>query len=325
MGFFILGDKMNNELIEYRQSQLTIPKCAVSKNKLEFDPSLTFDEWKEAGRFLKQVEGSVQFWIGDWLNFGKKKYEHGRYKIALNELGYELKTLENISYISESIESSRRREDLGFSHHSEVAPLLPEEQSQWLDKAEQDHLSVRELRTQIKEAKRPEPIPISDGKYQVIYADPPWQYSNTGFEQGAERYYPTMPTEDICNLPIQGLVTERSVLFLWATNAFLKEGIQVCEAWGFNYKTNFVWIKNAGPSIGWFVKSRHELLLIATKGDGVHPSEKLVSWFNADIRKHSQKPEIVYEIIERMYPGPYIELFARNERISWRSWGNEIR
>ncbi len=169
-----------------------------------------------------------------------------------------------------------------------------------------------------------EALPLPKGKYRVIYADPPWQYQNIGFDESAEKQYPTMSVEEICALPIQELIIDEAVLFLWVTNAFISEGLQVCKAWGFEYKTNFAWIKNSGPSMGWFTKSRHELLFIATKGEGLHPSEKFLSWFEGKVRKHSQKPECVYEMIEKMYPGPYIELFARIKRKRWNSWGIEL-
>jgi len=165
---------------------------------------------------------------------------------------------------------------------------------------------------------------LPEGKYFVFYGDPPWQFDNSGFTESAEQKYPTMPVESICDLPIKDLIDKKAVLFLWVTNAFLREGLQVCEAWGFEYKTNLVWIKNTGPSIGWFSQSRHELLFIATKGDGVHPTEKMISWFEAEVTQHSKKPERVYEMIETMYSGPYIELFARNKRKGWDSWGNEL-
>ncbi|GAJ10414.1 unnamed protein product, partial [marine sediment metagenome] len=127
------------------------------------------------------------------------------------------------------------------------------------------------------------------GKFNVLYADPPWQYSNTGFRESAEHQYSTMPVEEICALPIQELITDKAVLFLWVTNAFINEGLQVCEAWNFSYKTNFVWIKNRGQWMGWFSRGKHELLFIATRGEGMHPRERPDSYFEAKIRKHSLK------------------------------------
>lgn len=168
------------------------------------------------------------------------------------------------------------------------------------------------------------------GKYSVIYADPPWQYNNSGFEESAKSHYPTEETtkiinlEDISGKPVTELTTNDSVLFLWATNPFLMEGLEVVDSWGFKYKTNFAWIKNKGPSIGWFNKGRHELVLIGVEKDNRHPAEKYNSWFEAEVTTHSKKPELVYEMIERMYAGPYIELFARNTREGWDSWGNEV-
>jgi N6-adenosine-specific RNA methylase IME4 len=172
--------------------------------------------------------------------------------------------------------------------------------------------------------KSSEVIPLPEGKYRVIYADPAWQFDNAGFEQSAEKQYPTMSTEEICNLKIQEKIGKEAVLFLWATNAMLEDALEVTKAWGFQYKTNLVWIKTKGPSIGWFTKSRHELLLIATKGEGMHPKEKPQSWFKGEVTKHSKKPEHIYQLIEQMYDGPYLEMFARQTRKGWSSWGNEI-
>jgi len=114
-------------------------------------------------------------------------------------------------------------------------------------------------------------------------------------------------------------------LFLWATNAMLEDALRVMTAWGFQYKTNLVWIKDRAPGMGWFTNSKHELILIGVTGQGLHPAIKVDSWVKAEVARHSQKPEIFYEIIEKMYPKQnYIELFARNKRPRWTSWGNEV-
>jgi len=169
--------------------------------------------------------------------------------------------------------------------------------------------------------------PVPEGKFNVIYADPPWQYSNSGFDESAARHYPTMTNEEIYDLieKLNPAIANPAVLFMWVTNPFLWIGHQVLEAWSFEYKTDMVWIKNKGPSMGWFVTSRHEHLFIATRGEGMHPEFRPTSWFQADATRHSKKPEIMYETIEKMYPkGKYLELFARNTRSNWTSWGNEI-
>jgi len=172
--------------------------------------------------------------------------------------------------------------------------------------------------------------PFPEGKYQVIYADPPWQYDNTGLGGSAENHYPTLSAteleelEDSASRQVTDLPGDNAVLFLWATAPFTPEGLQLCEAWGFEYKTHFVWIKDKATygKLGFYVYSQHELLLVATKGSCLPQEGSLVpSIIVAPKGDHSSKPELVYEIIERMYPGPYIELFARERRDGWKSWG----
>jgi len=171
-------------------------------------------------------------------------------------------------------------------------------------------------------AKREQPLPA--GRFQVIYADPPWRYENSGFNESADAQYPTMALDDICALPIHQLTTDTSVLFLWATNPLLLEAIKVLESWGFEYKTNIAWVKDAGRGKGWFLKSKHELLLIGVKPDTPHPAERPDSAFEAARGTvHSRKPVRAYEIIEAMYPGSKVELFARVARNGWSLWGNE--
>lgn len=166
---------------------------------------------------------------------------------------------------------------------------------------------------------------------QVLYADPPWAFSNAGFDQSAARQYPVMELEDICSLKdktgksVRKLTSEkRSVLFLWVPEALIPEGLEVIKSWGFEYKAQLIWVKDKSPGIGWWVNSKHEILCISSKGEDLHPSIKYDSVFEAPVTKHSQKPEQVYEMIEAMYTGPYIELFARNKRKGWEVWGNQI-
>ncbi len=180
--------------------------------------------------------------------------------------------------------------------------------------------SIKQLIIELKRREARE-LPFPDGKYRVIYADPPWQYNNSGFVTSAEKQYPTMSTEEIGNLPVRDLADENAVLFLWATNPLLEDALKVCKAWGFDYKTNFVWIKNQHTS-GFYCFGQHELLFIATKGSMLPKADGLrSSVVNAMRREHSRKPDEFYDIIEAMYDGPYIELFARNNREGWAGWG----
>jgi N6-adenosine-specific RNA methylase IME4 len=162
------------------------------------------------------------------------------------------------------------------------------------------------------------------GKYTVIYADPPWSYNNSGFDQSASNTYPTMPTSEICAMPVTDLLTGNAVLFLWVTSPLLPDGLEVMQAWGFTYKASMVWIKNRAPGMGFWVQTYHELLLIGERGS-MKPAQKPPSVVTEDVTTHSKKPSTVYEIIEGMYPDlPKLELFARAERQGWEAFGNEI-
>jgi N6-adenosine-specific RNA methylase IME4 len=136
----------------------------------------------------------------------------------------------------------------------------------------------------------------------------------------------TVYTGAVCALPVPSLATRDAVLFMWTTAPHLRESFDVLVAWGFEYKTNIVWVKDK-IGLGYFVRNQHALLLVATRGDMLSPltANRPPSVISAPRREHSRKPDEAYEMIERMYPElPKIELFARQERPGWRQWGNEV-
>ena len=167
------------------------------------------------------------------------------------------------------------------------------------------------------------------GKYAVILADPPWHYESLSSQRSTESHYPTMPIEEICSMAesINRAATEETILFLWATPPLLPEALQVMAAWGFVYRTHLIWDKERPMAMGSFVWPRHELLLIGVRSGTPHPNPKgrSESIFSAPRRRHSEKPEEAYVIIEKMYGGPYLELFARGQaRPGWAAYGNEV-
>lgn len=168
-------------------------------------------------------------------------------------------------------------------------------------------------------------IPMPTGEFDVIYADPPWRYDFSKSDtRSIENQYPTMEIEEICKIKVPS--AKDSVLYLWGTAPKLLEAIQVIKAWGFEYKTHAVWDK-LRIGMGYYFRGRHELLLIGTKGSPGTPDEqnRPDSIITQARTKHSSKPEIVYEIIEKGYPNKkYLELFSRNKRNNWVCWGNQI-
>lgn len=185
-------------------------------------------------------------------------------------------------------------------------------------------IALKEKKAQEKEELKENPIQLPANKYNVLLCDPPWEYRNTGFEMSAEGQYSTMSIEELQTLKIEDLAYENSIMFMWATNPLLKEAIELLEYWGFNYKTNFVWIKTRHTA-GFYVYGQHELLLIGVRGSMLPMGEKYKSIIQGENIKHSKKPDIVYEIIETMYPqAKYLELFHRGiKRKNWEGWGFE--
>lgn len=164
---------------------------------------------------------------------------------------------------------------------------------------------------------------LPTGQFDIILADPPWSYDiNT--RGSPDDHYQVMTNEQIYNLDVPA--ADNCMLFLWATAPKLQEALNTVREWGFEYKTNMVWIKDK-IGTGHYVRGKHEFLLIAEKGDMPLPQEKTRpnSVFEAPRKQHSEKPEIVYQLIEQMYPNrSYLELFARqNKRPSWVTWGKE--
>jgi len=200
---------------------------------------------------------------------------------------------------------------------------------------ENDDLPTRtEALRQIKELNRKDIIfkksaELPKGKYQVIYADPPWLYNQEQHSKEKQdtvlaTHYPSMPTEEICNLPINDLGLDNSVLFLWTTSPKLFEAKQVIDAWGYEYKASMIWDK-VKHNVGYYVSVRHEILLICTKGSCLPDNPKLHdSVITEERTEHSKKPDKFYEIIEDIYKGSKIELFARKKRDGLDSWGNQL-
>ncbi len=167
------------------------------------------------------------------------------------------------------------------------------------------------------------------GPFDVLYCDPPWQYDNSGLGGAADKHYPTLPTDGIVTLfrrlDIKSHTTDNAVLFLWVTNPFLPDGLRLISDLDFEYKTNIAWVKQKSTfgKLGFYVYGRHEILLIGVRGSMLPTGEKPESILNADTSIHSRKPEKVYKIIETMYPNAKkCELFARQRRSGWESWGN---
>lgn len=185
-------------------------------------------------------------------------------------------------------------------------------------------------------------------KYNVIYADAPWKQKAgrplKGYKivDGKQIFVPssnisedlpydTMSVEEICDLPIKQLSADNAHLYFWVTNQYLPQAFKVIEAWGFKYSTTLVWAKNAmGGGLGGNFRITTEYLIFATKGSLKAKTSHTGTWFNikreyeTGFPCHSRKPKFFHELIEKVSPGPYLELFARRQREGWDVYGNQV-
>lgn len=164
--------------------------------------------------------------------------------------------------------------------------------------------------------------PVPEGVYRTIVADPPWRYDNRGTRGAAEDHYSTMTVDDICELAEKVPADDNAHLYLWTTNAFLRPAFDVVEAWGFEYKTCLTWVK---PQIGLgnYFRNSTEHVLFGLRGELDTRADDVPTWFNAKRGKHSAKPDLFLDLVERCSPGPYLEMFARRRRMGWEVWGLE--
>jgi N6-adenosine-specific RNA methylase IME4 len=174
------------------------------------------------------------------------------------------------------------------------------------------------------------------GRFATILADPPWQFLNRTGKMAPEhkrlRRYSTMTEQEIKELPVPLLAADKCHLYLWVPNALLQRGLDVMTAWGFEYKSNLVWFKirkDGGPDgrgVGFYFRNVTELVLFGVRGKNNRtrpPGRRQVNLISTRKREHSRKPDQLYPIIEACSPGPYLELFAREQRLGWTVWGNE--
>ena len=161
--------------------------------------------------------------------------------------------------------------------------------------------------------------------FDVIYADPPWRYDFAeSSNRKIENHYTTMQTLDIAKMKVPA--KENCVLFMWATAPKLLEALDVMKGWGFTYKTHAIWDKEK-IGMGYWFRGQHELLMVGVKGKVTPPQAtiRISSIIKEQRRKHSRKPDCVAEYIElAFYDKSKVELFCREPRNGWYSYGNQI-
>ena len=163
---------------------------------------------------------------------------------------------------------------------------------------------------------------LPPGGFATILVDPPWPL------QSGEKHYRTMSLARIKALPVGALAARDAHLWLWTTNALLPKAYEVAAAWGFTVRSPLTWVKfRLGLGGRYQLRNATEQLLFCTRGKAPLGSRSQPTWFNAPVTEHSRKPAEQFAIIERVSPGPYLELFARRRPESnqpWAVWGDQV-
>ena len=169
-------------------------------------------------------------------------------------------------------------------------------------------------------------VPPLVGTFRLIVADNPWPYENSDGHEGARGHitYPPMSMEAICELgrDIDKVAHEDCILGLWVTNAFIREVGRVLDAWKFEHQTMITWGKDR-LGMGSWPRGKTEHLVIASRGKPVHTLNELTTLMMAPVREHSRKPDEIMDAVAKHCPGPRLEMFAREPRDGWTSWGAE--
>lgn len=312
----------------------------LERTGLRFREDTPYEVWGTVLGKLTEAAGAVQWWVGDALQFGERKYGE-TYAQAIDATKFEVQTLMNWKWVAARYETSLRRENLSWSHHAVAAALDTAARDQLLGEADASNWPVSRLRSEVRAAQDAEADadgatdPGDGPPFGLILADPPWQYDQRSVRLNGttDRHYEPMSTLAIASLPVADVAADDALLLLWTTWPFLLDAFEVIDAWGFRYITGLPWVKadeigtgfdgdvqfKPNKGVGFWFRGATEPLLLAKRGK---PSRRTMpcDGILSDRNIHSRKPTVVHDIAES-FTGPYLELFARQRRSGWRTLG----
>jgi N6-adenosine-specific RNA methylase IME4 len=169
-------------------------------------------------------------------------------------------------------------------------------------------------------------------KYGLILADPPWRFFNYSVKGEAKNpvaHYDCIPTDDMLSLPVSQLAAPDCAMIMWATAPMLPDALRLLDAWGFKFKSAGAWAKQSttgakwafGP--GYVFRSAAEFFIVGTIGKPKVMSRSVRNLIVAPTREHSRKPDDMHTMAESLYAGPRCELFARESRAGWETFGDQ--
>jgi N6-adenosine-specific RNA methylase IME4 len=179
-------------------------------------------------------------------------------------------------------------------------------------------------KAQRAEELKAEPMPVATGRFRIIVIDPPWQYEKRAEDitHRGRNPYPDMDLAAIKALPVAARSETDCVLWLWTTNAFMREAYECLDAWGFTPKTILTWVKDRMGTGDW-LRGRSEHCILAVRGRPTVTLTNQTTVLEAPLRQHSRKPDEFFALVESLCPGTKLEMFARQRRDGWQAWGAE--
>lgn len=185
-------------------------------------------------------------------------------------------------------------------------------------------LAALDARTELAADLEAKPLPAPEGPYDVIALDPPWAYDARAEDvtHRAANPYPPMTIEQLCQLPVAQLAEPNATIWLWTTNAFMREAYACLDAWGFAAKTILTWDKVIMGTGDW-LRGRTEHCILAVRGRPLVRLTNQTTLISEQRREHSRKPEAFYALVEQLCPGTRLEMFSRTPRPGWVAWGAE--
>jgi N6-adenosine-specific RNA methylase IME4 len=280
----------------------------------------------ETGRLLLDAKqalphGEFGAMIDGWLPFGRRWAQH-LMAIAGDARLSNAKHASLLPASAETLYELTRLDDESFARRIGDGTISPDmRRADIATVVMQEHRRKREAELGARQYALP------DKKFGVVYADPEWSFEFWGEPglRGPDNHYPTSPLEAIRARDVASIAADDAVLFLWTTAPRLGDAFATIEAWGFRYRSNFIWEKDR-ISTGYWNRNKHEQLLIGARGQipCPAPGTQWDSLLEAPAGEHSVKPDLFYELIEAYFPNlPKIELNARRPRDGWAAWGDE--
>lgn len=310
-------------------TELILPnKVKYHETGLSFHDNITFKEWQECGEILKRIERASQWWIGDWLNAGEQKWGE-MYAQAIDETDAAYDTLRKYKWVSAAIPLCRRRHNLSFNIHSEIASLPKKDQEAALQQAEEDKWTVSKAREQVALIKNPHPTDnpsLPTKKYDVVIIDPPWPMKKIARKVRPNQIimdYPVQTEEEILSIELP--CKNNCHVWLWTTHKFLPLALECLKSWQLKYICTFVWHKPGGFQAVGLPQYNSEFILYARFGTPSFVDTKAFNTtFNAPRGKHSEKPDEFYKMVRRVTDGKRIDMFSRRAISGFEAWGNEV-